>query len=224
MIVASEIQRAVPVINLPVEWSTSEASLEAIKAMNGAMNRVVKHGIVSTIPILCRAQDCPYFETCPMATLNIDVTLLRGQRCPVEVTKIMRKFEEYVDEFDIDLESVEHVVISLVKELIDYDIQIERADNIMAADGHFLADVVVGVDANGRPIKNKDVSKPVDYKERAIKKRHDILHILNSTPKDKAGENIKVTFDPSSYASKLMQKAKDLQDAGIINAEYEEVE
>lgn len=208
-------------VNLPIEWGTNQSSMEAIGAMNGAMNQVGKHGIVATIPILCKGVDCPYYKTCPMATLNIDVETLIGQRCPVEVTKIMRKFEEYIEEFGIDLEKVDQVVISLVKELIDYDIQIERADNIMASDGHFLADTIVGVDANGRPIKNKEVSKPIEYKERATKKRHDILQLLHSTPKDKAGEKLSVTFDPSTYASKLIERAKALEGEGLINADYE---
>lgn len=211
-------------LNLPVEWAITEAALDAIKTMNAAMNTVGRHGIVSSIPIICRAEDCPYYQTCPLRALGVSVTEIRGQRCPVEVTKIMRKFEEYVEQFNIDLENVDHVVISLVKELIDYDIQIERADNVMASDGHFLSDEVVGVDANGRPIKNKIISKPVDYKERALKKRHEILGLLNSTPKDKAGTNLTISFDPSTYAAKLMQRARELKEAEVIVVESEVID
>lgn len=210
--------------NLPIEWAVTDAALEAIKTMNAAMNTVGKHGIVSSIPIICKAEDCPYYPTCPLRALGVSVSTIKGQRCPVEVTKILRKFEEYVEQFQVDIDNVDHVVLSLIKELIDYDIQIERADNIMASDGHFLADEVVGVDANGRPIKNKVISKPVDYKERALKKRHEILSLLNSTPKDKAGNNLTISFDPSTYASKLMQRAKELQGEGVIIADYEVID
>jgi hypothetical protein len=211
-------------VNIPLEWAPNKASMDAINTMNVALKSSGKHGLASGIPIICKVEQCPYYETCPVKVLGAEMDGLRGQRCPVEISKIMNKFEEYTSEFGIDMEYADPIITSLIKELIDYDIQIERADAVMASDGHFLADVIVGVDANGRPIKNKEVSKPVDYKERAVKKRHEILNLLNSTPKDKAGKNLTVTFDPSSYASKLLQRAKDLQDAGIIDADYEVLE
>ena len=211
-------------VTLPVEWASNEASVEAIKAMSGALNLTGNHGIITSIPIICKAEKCPYSATCAMKALNIDINTLKGQRCPVEVTKIMRKFELYAEEFNIDVNNADQVVLGLIKELIDYDIQIERADQIMASDGHFLTDVVVGIDVNGRTVTNKDISKPVEYKQIATKKRHDILQLLNSTPKDKAGTNVNITFDPSTYAAKLMKKAQDLKEAGMINADFEVVD
>ena len=210
-------------VTLPAEWSVNEKGLEAINLMNKSLRSVGKHGIISTIPIICRGAKCPYFETCPMASLGVNVEELIGQRCPVEVSKIINKFNEYVDHFNIDLESVDPVVIGLIKELIDYEIQIERADKIMAKQGDFLENVVVGVSSDGRPIVNREIAKPIDYKERAVKKRHEILQLLNSTPKDKAGQKLQITMDPSTYASNLIAKFKELKEAGVVDADYFEV-
>lgn len=205
--------------SLPVQWTFNNAAMEAVQKMNTASKATGKHGIIASIPIICRGNKCPYVETCPMKALEINVDELNGQRCPVEVSTIMRKFEEYIDYFNIDLDSVDHVVIGLIKELIDYEIQIERADNIMAKQGDFLEEVVVGISADGKPIKNKEIAKPVDYKERATKKKHDILQLLNSTPKDKAGQKLNITMDPSTYAAQLLAKAKDLQDVEIVDVD-----
>jgi hypothetical protein len=58
---------------------------------------------------------------------------------------------------------------------------------------------------------NKEIAKPIDYKERALKKKHEILQLLNSTPKDKASLNkFGANVDPSTYAANLIQKAKEL--------------
>lgn len=211
-------------VTLPAEWSINEKGLEAINLMNKSIKATGKHGIISTIPIICRGTKCPYFETCPMASLGVNVEELVGQRCPAEVSKIINKFNEYVDYFNIDLESVDPVIISLIKELIDYEIQIERADKIMAKQGDFLENVVVGISSDGRPIVNREIAKPIDYKERAVKKRHEILQLLNSTPKDKAGQKLQITMDPSTYASNLIAKFRELQEEGVIDAEYFEVE
>ena len=107
-------------------------------------------------------------------------------------------------------------LIGLVKELIDYEVQIRRADHKMASQGDFLEDIVVGISDNGHPIVNKEIAKPIDYKERAIKKKHEILQLLNSTPKDKAGSKININVDPSTYAANLLQRAKEYMNADEI--------
>lgn len=212
-------------LNLPPEWKIDSQGIRAIRTMNKSLGKIGKQGIVSTIPIICRGESCPYIDTCPMVDLGTNVDMLRGQRCPVEISKIVDKFEEYVRHFNIDLEQVDPIKLGLIKELIDYDIQIERADKIMSKEGDFLDDVVIGVDSNGRPIKTKEVAKSIEYKERALSKKHQILQLLNSTPKDKAGQKIQITMDPSTYASQLMARAQELEENGVIDVEeYEMVD
>jgi hypothetical protein len=208
-------------VNFPAEWKINREGLEAIEKASESVHKTGGHGIISGIPIICRGDKCPYIDSCPMETLGTKISDIVGQRCPVEISKIMKLFTEYVEQFNIDVDLPENrVVLGLIKELVDYEIQIERADKIMAKDGHFLEDVVVGIDSNGRPIKNKEISKPVDYKERALKKKHEILQLLNSTPKDKAGQKVNIVMDPSTYAAQLVAKAKELQENGVIISQY----
>ena len=201
---------------LPPEWKMTNVGLNATRAMRTAINTIGVHGIYAGIPIICKGRQCPFIDTCAMETLHIDVNTLVGQRCPIEIAEIMNLYDKYCTQFGIDQDTDDMVLIGLVKELIDYEIQIRRADHKMASQGDFLEDIVVGVSDNGHPIVNKEIAKPIDYKERAIKKKHEILQLLNSTPKDKAGSKINVAMDPSTYAASLLQKAKEYMDAEVI--------
>jgi hypothetical protein len=48
---------------------------------------------------------------------------------------------------------------------------------------------------------------------------------MNSTRKDKAGDKLTLSLDPSSYASQLMsQIAGNMKPGQIIDAQYDEIE
>ena len=203
---------------LPPEWKMTNVGLTATRSMQIAINTIGVHGIYAGIPIICKGLQCPFIDTCAMETLHIDVNTLAGQRCPIEIAEIMNLYDKYTKQFEIVQETEDMVLIGLIKELIDYEIQIRRADHKMASQGDFLEDIVVGISDSGHPIVNKEIAKPIDYKERAIKKKHEILQLLNSTPKDKAGTKINLNVDPSTYAANLLQRAKEFEDAIDVEA------
>jgi hypothetical protein len=207
---------------LPPEWKMNNVGVDATRAMQASLALTGSHGIYAGIPIICRGSNCPYIETCAMEMLQVDVATLVGQRCPVEVANIMKLYNGYAQQFHLEDREEDMVLIGLVKELIDYEIQAQRADHRMAAQGDFLEDIVVGVSDNGHPIVNKEIAKPIDYKERALKKKHEILQLLNSTPKDRASTMGSSAADPSSYAADLIQKEREYGE--IIDVEAVEVD
>lgn len=208
--------------NLPTEWSMppawklSERGKEAIKVAVNMAN--TKHGLYSSVPIVCRGANCPYVETCGLDLYGLTPD---GERCPVEIAESIKAYEEYKDELDIDITS--RVDMSLLKELIDIEITMMRADSLLAQEGSFIQDVVAGVTPQGRTIDRPEIHKAAEHKDKLSKRRHEILRLLNSTRKDKARSGEKL-MDPSSYAAKLMAQAKKLQDEAKslpIDAEYE---
>lgn len=205
---------------LPPEWKMNNVGLEATRAMQSAIATTGIHGIYAGIPIICKGRNCPFIDTCAMDALHIDLDTLVGQRCPVEVAEVLDLYQRYTKQFGIEESQEDMVLVGLVKELIDYEVQIHRADHRMASQGDFLEDIVVGISDSGQPIVNKEIAKPIDYKERALKKKHEILQLLNSTPKDKAGK-FGLGLDPSNYASALFEKAQQMQ---VIDAEVVEVD
>ena len=78
------------------------------------------------------------------------------------------------------------VNVGLVKDLIDCEIMIERANQLIAENGGMIKDVVVGISEDGTPLYRPEIHKALEIKERYGKRKDNILQLLNSTPKDKA--------------------------------------
>jgi hypothetical protein len=213
-----QMQEALTKVEMPKAWKVSERGMEAVNIAI-AMNST-KHGLYASIPMLCKAEECPYASVCPLVDME---KAPEGERCPLEIAMILRKYEQYSDEFGIDENNV--VDMGLVKDLIDYDIQLFRAENKIAVQGDFVEDVVVTVTEGGEAITAPQLSKATEYKDKIMTKRFKILELMNSTRKDKAGDKLTLSLDPSSYAAQLMsQIAPNMKPGQIIDADYDEVD
>jgi hypothetical protein len=208
-------------VELPSAWGSSTKIKKGIE--KSLANGRVKHGLYSAIPMVCRGETCAYKETCPLFAVNEHPV---GERCPIEISEILLRFESYTRELNID--DYDNIIdMTLIKDLIDLDVQIKRADNRLSIDGgEFIQDVVINITEDGDEITNPAIHKAVEYKERLLKNRHGILQLLNSTRKDKAGSKITVQTDPSTYAAQLMAQvaAMEASKQGIIDVtpiEYE---
>lgn len=204
-------------VELPDAWGTSAKSKNAIR--KSLVRTTVKHGLYASIPMVCRGDDCAYHKTCPLYFANEHP---EDERCPIEISHILSKFQQYTDELDIDQENI--VDMTLVKDLIDLDVQINRADNKLAIDGDFIQMVTIAVTEDGDEVQNPAIHKAVEYKEKLLKKRHDVLQLLHSTRKDKAGDKLTITLDPSSYASQLMAQAQQMKQGNVIDVTPEDDE
>lgn len=202
-------------VELPDTWGTSDKIKKAITKSIGRQR--VKHGLYASIPMVCRGEGCVYKDTCPLFITNEHP---EGERCPIEISHILTKFQSYTTELDIDQDNV--IDMTLVKDLIDLDVQIARADNKLAIDGDFIQMVTMAITEDGDEIQNPAIHKAVEYKDRLLKKRHDVLQLLHSTRKDKAGDKLTIQLDPSTYASQLMAQAAQMQDRKIIDIDPEE--
>lgn len=203
---------------LPSAWKLSEKGLRAISVANEMQKTT--HALYASIPLLCQAESCPYAKVCPLVDADLAPY---GERCPMEIAMILKKYEEYSAEFGIEEKNA--VDVSLIKDLIDYDIQLFRAENKIAITGDFVEDVVIAVDKMGNEISNPQLSQATLYKDKIVAKRFKILELMNSTRKDKAGEKLTVNYDPSTYAAELLSKVAGNRKPGeIIDAEYEEMD
>ena len=110
--------------------------------------------------------------------------------------------------------------MSILRDVIDFDIQIMRAENKMAIEGDFVKDVIVSVQENGTPVMQEQITKAAEYKDKIQGKRNRALEMLNSTRKDKAGTKLNMVMDPSTYAKMLMQSNTDK----TIEGDFEDLE
>ncbi len=209
--------RATNELVLPSTWKVSNETRGMINQSMEIYN--TKHGLYASVPMLCQGESCPYASVCPLLDGGMDPS---GSRCPLEIGLIMKRVDEYQKEFHVADNDV--VDMSLIKDLVDYDVQLFRAENKIAMQGDFIEDVVVSVTDNGQEITAPQISKAAEYKEKIMTKKHKVLQLMHSTRSDKAGDRLTLTLDPSSYASQLMsQIASTMEPGQIFDAEFDEV-
>lgn len=198
---------------VPSAWEMSDQAKRAVAKSMAVLS--TEFGLYASIPMVCKGEDCIYAQLYPELHEGLSEV---GQRCPVEVALIMSKYDAYKRELDIHEDDA--VDMSILRDVIDYDVQIVRAENKMAIEGDFVKDVVVGVNDAGVEVEQEQISKAAEYKDKVQTKRHAALKLLNSTRKDKAGEKLNMVMDPSTYVASLIQQHKDT----IQEGEFEEVE
>lgn len=187
-------------------WTRNPAAVEAITVARQLRN--TKHGLYANVPIICKAEHCPYAHSCPLIEMQMAPF---GDKCPIEIAAIEDLFARYLDEMGIDPSNKKSTVdMMLVKDLVDADIGLLRIDNKMAWDADYVIDNVIGVSDEGEAITKKELHPLTDYKEKLISRKNKTMQLLNSTRKDKAGDKITLQVDPSERAAEMLKVQKDM--------------
>lgn len=192
------------------------------------MNRVYasKHGMFASIPIICRGQDCAYKDVCMVSQAQRTV----GQRCPMEISAILSRYEQWCAHFDIDtsqdtIDPKDLVDATLIKDLVNIEVQMMRAENKVALNGDFMADTLLDIDKKCNPYYGKIVSPEVEFLMNLQDKKIKILNQLNSTRKDKANDKNRVAA--SEMAIRIFQQAQELERSrrviNVSDIEFNEV-
>ena len=203
--------------SLPSVWAQNNQNLDNVRKARQFVN--TKHGMFASVPIICKGRACPYFQTCWIPESDLQV----GERCPIEIATILERFEKYCEELNIDPEG-EIVDAGLVKEIVDLEIMMVRADGLLARDGNLIEQVVAGVTPKGQAYHRPEIHMAVELKERLRKEKTRILNQLNATRKDKKSDGTGGN-DPSSVAARIIAKVRELEKKGqIIDVTPEEVE
>lgn len=191
------------------------------------MNRVYasKHGMFSSVPIICRDQDCAYKDVCMVSQQQRTV----GQRCPMEIATILSRYEQWCEHFEIDatqntINPADLVDATLIKDLVNLEVQMMRAENKIALNGDFMADTLLDIDKKCNPYYGKIVSPEVEFLMTLQDKKIKILNQLNATRKDKASEKNKT--NGSDTAIRIFQEVqalvKNQSNMSISDIEFDE--
>lgn len=204
-------------------WGINPAVVKEMANMNRVYSS--KHGMFSAIPIICKGQDCAYKDVCMVSVAQRTI----GQRCPMEIAAILARYEQWCSHFDIDttddvLDSKDLVDATLIKDLVNVEIQMLRAENKVALNGDFMADTLLDIDKKCQPYFGKIVSPETEFLMTLQDKKIKILNQLNSTRKDKAADKRKESA--SDEAIKIFQQLRELQQAkkvtDISDLEFDE--
>lgn len=186
---------------------------EAVEAIDRAKRlRATKHGLYASVPIICKAEACPYAYSCPLLEEGMAPY---GEKCPIEIAAIEDLFQRYAEQFGIDLENrkpSDTVDLMMIKDLVDADIALLRCDNKMAWDADYVINNTVGVTEDGETITRQELHPLTEYREKLINRKHKTFQLLNSTRKDREGSKIIIDVDPSQKASEMLKIQSEMKE------------
>lgn len=166
--------------NIQNIWGYTPLGLEAKKAAMSMLS--TKTGLYAKVPISCKADSCPYAVTC----ILLDAGLApRGQKCPMETAMIETRYAGYSD--DLGLDTASYIDNTIVADLINYDITIERCKALLAASQTPIEEVVAAVGEDGEAYTKPEINKAWEVLERASNRRDKLLDSLMATRKSQKG-------------------------------------
>lgn len=188
-------------------WNLSDEAL--VKAELSSNRFKLKHGMFAGIPLICKKDKCPYLSVCSLPEKH----RVLGDRCPVEIGAIISRFDSWCNHFGIKsdgdyINDEDLVDATLIRDLVDNEIQILRADNRIAISADFISRTITTVDNKGKAYYKDEVSPESMFKLQLLDKRYKILQLLNSTRKDKSKE-IKFELNPSEKAMSIFKELSD---------------
>lgn len=172
-------------------WNYSPAALEAKSAAMAMLS--TKTGLYARIPLTCKAEDCPYSNACTI--LQYDLAPL-GEKCVLETSLIEKSLAGYVHDFDLSPDS-SYTDYTIVKELINADVMMERAQALLSQEGIAIEEVYAGSNDANENFYRKEISKSLELYERHSKMRDRLLSNMMATRKEKA--RMKITDEKNFY-------------------------
>ena len=148
------------------------------------ISRSMRHlttGINASVPMICKGLDCPFANSCIYVQEN-KIPLARP--CLIEKQLIEYWTVQYMEEFNVDINNTTEVL--MVSELAEFNIYEKRiTQHLSEKHQDLLQDFVMGFDANGNELVNKDISKAWELKEKIKSKRMKVLEALMATRKER---------------------------------------
>lgn len=164
----------------------------------------VKSGMLSSIPMRCRAEKCFVADMCPLVKKGIAP---EGKPCPIEQSLVLQFFNDYVDELNVDTNRM--VEVSMVRDLVDQEIQQMRKTWLLSQE-HFIQENVAGVDSEGNVVLKKELHQAIDYEERILKRKEKLRNALLATRESKAKTG-QTTMDNAQLLAQLMADARQVE-------------
>ena len=174
---------------VPPMWNMSS---DGVKAVQRIKDRNDKSGVMryySSLPMKCRGKHkCIYKESCYLDGLEIEQKI--DEVCPIEVELILSYLQKYTEEFQIeDINDPKNTtIIGLLKDLIDMELQIERANKRLMEDGDYLEDRVIAITEGGEKITNKEINQHINFKIKMQEKKMKNKYIVRENSSGKTKE------------------------------------
>lgn len=185
-------------VELPAAWGQTATNIDEVRKHRQSFN--LKHGMFANVPMICKGAACPLHELCtiPMSKRPI------FKRCPIEIAAIIDRYDKFCEELGIG--PTDYLYQSQVKDIVDIEVKLLRAQGHLAISGSFIQEVVATVDERGNTHTRPELHKATEYEQQLHDRKRKILADLNATRKSNKDANGTMS-DPSSFASDLMRRA-----------------
>jgi hypothetical protein len=162
-------------------WGHSALGLEAKKAAMAMLS--TKTGLYAKVPITCKADTCPYSNTCALLPYGLAPF---GEKCPWETALIESRYAGYMADYDLD--SASFTDSTIVSELINIDVMLERTKALISEEQTPITEVVAGMTESGEQFTRPEVSKAYEIYERNLNRKERLLESLLGTRKSRKGQ------------------------------------
>ena len=181
-------------------WGHSAIGNQAKQAAMTMLS--TKSGLYARIPITCKHDGCPYAESCALLPYGLAPI---GEKCPVDTALIETRYAAYNEDYDLDDSSFTDRTI--IAELVNIDVMLERSKALLAKEAVPITDVVAGMTESGEEYTRPEISKAYDLYERNLNRKEKILDTMLGTRKSRKGEEEK-----TSSLSDILQDAINTTD------------
>jgi len=169
-------------------------------------------GSTAMVPLYCGGNMCPFFDHCPLAKMN---KLPLNRKCLLEVQMLKHWIYQYMQEYNVDPENFTEV--GYCNELSEIEIYLWRINNNLAKpeNADLMVEQSVGVDKQGDPIYQQQLSPLMELKEKLQNRRSRIVKLMvgdrQERYKREAALKQKDESDPSSHQAEMRRKIEALK-------------
>lgn len=178
------------------------------------------HGMFASVPMICKDVLCPYQQTCTVDPKD----RIAGSRCPAEAGAIVERFNSWCRHFGVDIsdgviKDEDLADATLIKDLVENEIQTLRAENRIAMRGDFIGQTLAEIDRKCNAYYEEAVTPEAEYKLTLMDKRYKILQLLNATRKDKV-KQLQMN-EPSTQTLNILNKiSAKLEDVNLDEIDF----
>jgi hypothetical protein len=193
--------------SVPEEWAITTPKraqqMERVRAGQGN----IKHGLLASIPMVCRNSRCPVKQFCEYQAAG-EVT--EGDRCIKEIGRITEGFDRYLNEFKLDpLDPGARADLIQVEQLVMNETLITRAEQLLAV-GNLIEEVEVAMNPQGDVITQPMLHKAAEFLPKLQRRHNEILQLLLATRKDKLAAAASVGINIADFTRDLIVKAQQV--------------
>jgi hypothetical protein len=168
-------------------------------------------GASAMTPMYCGGDMCPFKERCVFWQMGKAPI---GKQCLVEVELMKTWVTDYMEEFDVDPNvSTEVAYVNELAELQILEMRINM-NLSKAVNAELIVENTIGVDRDGDPIMQKQISPFMEMKERIANRRSKIIKLMVGDRQEKykkeAALKVKLEDDPSSKMAHMRTKLEGL--------------